>query len=71
MEFKFGDRVRMLKHADWKNEAVGTIEISMIEAVCSIGSSWLGRDLRTGTGCDWSQFFFSTPRYKASNRTNS
>jgi hypothetical protein len=25
MEFRRGDRVRMLKHADWKNEAVGTI----------------------------------------------
>jgi hypothetical protein len=25
MEFKRGDRVRMLKHADWKDEAVGTI----------------------------------------------
>ena len=25
MEFKYGDRVRMLRHADWKNDAVGTI----------------------------------------------
>jgi hypothetical protein len=25
MEFKYGDRVRMLKHADWKNDAIGTI----------------------------------------------
>jgi hypothetical protein len=25
MEFQRGDRVRMLKHADWKNEAVGTV----------------------------------------------
>jgi hypothetical protein len=25
MEFKHGDRVRMVKHADWKNDAVGTI----------------------------------------------
>jgi hypothetical protein len=25
MEFKYGDRVLMVKHADWKNDAVGTI----------------------------------------------
>jgi hypothetical protein len=25
MEFKYGDRVRMLMHADWKSDAVGTI----------------------------------------------
>ena len=25
MEFKYVDRVRMLKHADWKNDAVGTV----------------------------------------------
>ena len=25
MKFKGGDRVRMLKHGDWKNDATGTI----------------------------------------------
>ena len=25
MEFRKGDRVRMIKHADWKNDATGTI----------------------------------------------
>ena len=51
MEFKYGDRVRMLKHADWKNEAVGTIiSIRTRPATLYDGSTdvWYNHQVRRG-----------------------
>jgi hypothetical protein len=40
MKFKRGDRVLMLKHADWKNEATGTIvSVRTVPVTLADGSS--------------------------------
>ena len=46
MEFKYGDRVRMLMHADWKRDAVGTI-ISIRTRIVN-AARWLDRRLVLG-----------------------
>ncbi len=40
MKFSIGDRVLMLRHADWKSDAVGTISAGPHERVNSQGETY-------------------------------